>query len=292
MMPALLNGNNSMARRLKLLTGLSSIAFTGALTLSACGEEKKGEAAATEPDHAAHQSAIAAPASEEEIAAAAQTGGEAEAASAVDLATDKAAYLSALQIVRGHLRAGGELYAAGDRELGPQHLRHPQAEMLTSLAPALASHGATAIDPAIDALASAGEEGASPARIAELQSAALAAIASASEAASPSLKDRLLAAAKTLTVAGDEYSIAVKDGVIVNLHEYHDAYGFIATVIGDLKALKGSSDAEEQAIRTALDQAMIAATAAPTVVPPLEGLKPASVIYGAAARAEIAARSL
>ncbi|MFZ5619119.1 MAG: hypothetical protein ACOZAA_17540, partial [Pseudomonadota bacterium] len=65
-----------MARRLKLLTGLSSIAFTGALTLSACGEEKKGEAAATEPDHAAHQSAIAAPASEEEIAAAAQTGGE------------------------------------------------------------------------------------------------------------------------------------------------------------------------------------------------------------------------
>lgn len=288
MMRALFGGDNAMARRLKLLTGLSSIA----LTLTACGEERKGEAVPAGPDHAAHRGEAKPAATTEEIAAAAQVGGEAEAALAASLATDKAAYLSALQIVRGHLRAGADLYAAGDRTLGQQHLRHPQAEILTSLSPALAAYGAQGIEPAIDALASAGESGASPARIAELESAALAAIAAASEAASPALKDKLLAAAKTLSIAGDEYSVAVKDGVIVNLHEYHDAYGFIAIVIGDLKALKGANEAEEQAIRAALDQAMIAAGAAPTVAPPAEGLKPASIIYGAAARAEIAARSL
>lgn len=268
-----------MARRLKLLTGLSSVALTGAAALGACGKEEAPPPAPA--GHAAHEDAPAAP-----------TGGEAEGAAAADAVTDAAAYLSALQIVRGHLKAGVELYLAGERELGTQHLRHPQAEMLTSLKPAFAARGAGDVEPAIDALASAGETGAAPAEIESLDAAALSAIAAAAAKAKPSLKDRLLAVAKTLTIAGDEYSIAVKDGAIVNLHEYQDAYGFIATAVQDIKALKGVDATEEQAIATALDQATLAASAAPSVAPPADGLKDASVIYGAAARAEIAARSL
>ncbi|NWG92798.1 MAG: hypothetical protein HXY21_09870, partial [Parvularculaceae bacterium] len=144
----------------------------------------------------------------------------------------------------------------------------------------------------LEALARAGESGAPPAEVSALEAAALKAIGAARDAARPSLKDQLLAAAKSLTVAGDEYAIAVKEGAIVNLHEYHDAYGFIDVVIDDLKSLKGASEAEAQAIRAALNQAAIARTAAPTIAPPTDGLKPASVIYGAAARVEIAARGL
>jgi hypothetical protein len=285
MMPARIKGNIIMARRLKLLSGLSTLALSGAVAMSACARKAEPEKA-TPP--APEQSAAAA----EETIPAETVGGESEGAALVDVASDTAAYLSGLQIVRGHLRAGLELYTAGDRELGPQHLRHPQAEILTSLAPAFAAHGSADVVPAIDALAAAGEAGAEPAKVGALGATALATIAAAGEKAEPSLKDRLLAAAKTATVAADEYSVAVKDGAIVNLHEYHDAYGFLATIVADLALLKGANELEEQAIASALDQARVAASVAPTVIPPAGGLQPASVIYGAAARLEIAARSL
>lgn len=286
-MPAPSKGNNDMKRRLKLLTGLSTLALGGAMALSACGGE--GEGAEGEGAKTAHHGE--AEGGEGEGAPAPAVGGEAEGAALVDAATDKAAYLSALQIVRGHLRAGVELYAEGDRELGPQHMRHPQAEILTSLSPAFAAYGAESIEPAIDALAAAGEAGAPPAQIGTLDEAALVSIAKAGAAADAALKDKLLAVARTLTVAADEYSVAVKDGVIVNMHEYHDAYGFIAVAIEDLQEMTGKTDAEKQAINTVLEQAKTAATAAPTVTPPAD-LKPASTIYGAAARIEIAARAL
>ena len=219
-----------MARRLKLLTGLSSIALTGALALSACaGGEGEASAEGAEGATAAHHGEGGE--AEGESAQAPASGGEAEGAALADAAHDKAAFLSALQIVRGHLRAGVELYSAGDRKLGPQHLRHPQAEILTTLAPAFAAYGATDFEPAIDRLAAASEAGASPAEVSSLEETALREIAAAGASSGAALKDRLLAAARTLTVAGDEYSIGVKDGEVVNLHEYHDAYGFIATAI-------------------------------------------------------------
>jgi hypothetical protein len=282
-----------MARRLKLLTGLSSLALTGALTLSACaGGEGEGVAkSGAEAAGTAQHDAAAGGEAEGEGAPLLQSGGESEGAALVDVAHDKAAFISALQIVRGHLRAGDELYASGDREMGAQHLRHPQAEILTTLAPAFASYGAADFESAIDALASAGENGGPPAQVSALHTEAVHEIMTAAAAANATLAERLLAVAKTLTVAGDEYSVAVVDGKIDNLHEYHDAYGFIATAIGDIETMKGDSATEKNAIARVLEQAKIAQTAAPTVTPPAE-LAPASVIYGAAARIEIAARGL
>lgn len=278
-----------MARRLRLLTGLSTIALTGSVALTACGGEGEGAAAGGEAAGSAHHGEAEA---EGAAAPAAAAGGEAEGAAIAAAAADKASYLSALQIVRGHLRAGVELYGAGDRDLGPQHLRHPQAEILTSLAPAFAAYGASGVETAIDALASASERDAPPAEISRLETAALDAVRAASAQADATAKEKLLAAARTLTVAGDEYAIAVKDGAIVNLHEYHDAYGFIAVAIGDVAALEGAGAAEAAAIAAVLEQLEIASTAAPSINPPTDGLKPASVIYGAAARVEIIAGGL
>ena len=273
-----------MARRLKLLTGLSSIALTGALSITGCSKSEPPAPGKTVAEKPGDDNADA-------DAPAVATGGESEGAALVDVAHDKAAFYSALQIVRGHLRAGVELYSEGDRVLGPQHMRHPQAEILTTLAPAFDAYGAKNIEPALDALATAGESGAAPAEIGALDAAALSAIAAAANASNPTLQEKILAAAKTLTVAGDEYSVAIENDAIVNLHEYHDAYGFIATAIGDLKLLSGADQAESNAIKAAIEQAEIAATAAPSIHPPTSGFKPASVIYGAAARIEIAARS-
>lgn len=283
-----------MTRRLKLLNGLSSVAVTGALALSACaGPEGDGASADANAASASHQSQNAASEAEREDASApTASGGESEGAALVDVAHDKAAFLSALQIVRGHLRAGDELYASGGREMGVQHLRHPQAEILTTLAPAFASYGASDFEPAIDALARAGEAGAAPAQIRSQHANVVREIENAARAADASLKESLLAVARTLTVAGDEYSIGVVDGAIANLHEYHDAYGFMATAREDLQAMTGANDAEKTAIAAAIEQVKIAATAAPGVTPPTKALLSASVIYGAAARIEIAARSL
>lgn len=274
-----------MTRRPKLLTGLSSIALTGTLAIAACSKSEPpapSDTVAHEParDHA------------DADAPAVATGGESEGAALVDVAHDKAAFYSALQIVRGHLLAGKELYLLGDREMGPQHLRHPQAEILTTLAPALEAAGGMNIVPSIDALATAGENGAAAAEIESHYAGALSAISFATMANNPSLKEKLLGVAKTLSVAGDEYSIGVKNDAVDNLHEYHDAYGFIATALDDLKRLHADNESESEAIRIAIEQTEIAAAAAPSIHPPTSGFKPASVIYGAAARIEIAARGL
>lgn len=277
-----------MARRLKLLAGLSTIAVAGAVALSGCsGADGEGEGAKS-----SHAATHGEGEGEGQKAQPLASGGESEGAALADIAHDKAAYLSGLTLVRGHLRAGTDLYDTGERDIGVQHMRHPQAEIMTTLAPAFAAYGATSFAPALEALAEAGERGAPPAEIGDLYEAALREIAAAGASAGATTKERLLAVAKTLTVAGDEYSVAIKDGAIVNLHEYHDAYGFIAVALADLKAMKASGDAETSAVAAAIEQVKVAETAAPAATPPADGFKPASTIYGAAARIEIVARGL
>jgi hypothetical protein len=280
-----------MARRLKLIASLSSLAI-GAVALSACGGE--GEGAEGGAEGSAHGSAHAEGEGESEGAsapAAAPTGGEAEGAALAGLGSDKAAYVAALILARGHLAAGAELYAKGAREEALAHLQHPQAEIMTSLAPALETYGAADLMPSLQSLAEAGAANAGAGDFETKRLAAFGAIASAEKAAAPTVKERLLGVARALTVAGEEYAIGVKDGVVVNAHEYHDAYGFLVVAEQALAEMKGVDAGEQGAIDAAREQVRLARAVAPSIAAP-QALPSASGIFGAAARIEIAANGL
>ena len=281
-----------MARRLKLIASLSSLAM-GALAVSGCGAE--GEGAEGHAEGSDHGAAHAEGEGESEGAAvkpvAAPADGEGEGAALAGLGSDKSAYVAALILARGHLAAGAELYKAGAREEALAHLQHPQAEIMTSLAPAMAAHGAIDFMPELQSLADAGAANSGAGDFESKRIAVFDAIDAAEAAAAPTIKEQLLGVARALSVAGDEYTIGVRDGAVVNAHEYHDAYGFLIVAETMLAKMQSADAAEQAAIDTARVQLASARAIAPSIDAP-EALSAGSGIYGAAARIEIAANSL
>lgn len=278
-----------MARRLKLLSGLSTLAAAGALALGGCGkgEGEGAEGEGAEGEVAAHSAAHSA------SSAPVPGKGEGEGAEGEGgaVAADKPGYLASLMMLRGHLKAGAALYAAGSSTEAAVHMKHPHDEIYASLAPVMASYGAEDFSDALTALSDNVLAGAALDKVEEAHAGLRAAVNAASAAARPTLKDTLLAAARTLAEAGAEYDIGVKDGALVNAKEYQDAYGFIATVVEALGAVEGSSEQEKTAVAVAREQAALALAVAPGAIPPAT-LGRSTAIHGAAARIELAALAL
>lgn len=266
-----------MARRLKLLTGLSTAALAGA-ALAACGEE--GDAESVRAEHRAVTGE-----GEGE-------GGEGEGKAAANAATDKVAYLAGLMMVAGHLETGAELYAAGQAIPAAAHMAHPLAELYTGLEPAFRTYGAKGFEDELKALTASVETGDPAAKVQENLTAAKTAVHAAIVAAGPSAKETMLAAAEVLRAAGEEFDVGVKGGSVVNAAEYQDAYGFIKTAADALAKAKATDADAAEALALAREQSKKALTAAPSPVPPAKVDATSAVIYGAAARIEIAALGL
>ena len=280
-----------MARRLKLLAGLSTLALGGAVALAGCGSEGEGEgaksaAAPASTDHNAHM------ASEGEGEGGESEGGESEGASAVNAATDNVAYIQQLLLMRGHLQAGVALYAAGDQNMAATHMKHPKDELYAGLLPAFEARGYAGFADALDALAVAVKGGAPANEVEAKLAAARAGIDAAVAGANATPRETLLAMAGVLRTAGEEFDIGVKDDVIVNAHEYQDAYGFMTTVVDYLGRYDGGAGDVDEAVAEAREYAAQALEVAPSAIPPETVTTSSETIYGAAARVEIIARGL
>ncbi|MEQ1931448.1 MAG: hypothetical protein ABL957_13095, partial [Parvularculaceae bacterium] len=172
------------------------------------------------------------------------------------------------------------------------HMKHPHDELYMTLKPMIASYGARDIESELSAMAASVEGGLPVEKVEEALANVRAAAGLAADAAAPSLKETLLAAALTLRQAAAEYSEGVSDGAVVNLKEYQDAYGFMTTVVETLAAVEGETEQEKAAVAVSREQAALSLAAAPTVTPPRKLDGKASTIHGAAARVELAALAL
>ena len=221
-----------MARRLKLLTGLSTVALTGALALAACGgqAEGEGEGAAT--------SASGAPAAAEgEGEGEGATGASAPAPAAsgegeggVDIAaaaSDPVVFLSALAIAEAHVLAARDAYAAGRMEEAAGMFAHPVSEVLADMEGALTARGVAPVNALfIEASEGAlGEE--TPDRISARTDAIVAALVEAAKKAPDDGKSAGQVAAGVVSDqidrAVDMYRLASASGDYGN---YLDGYGF------------------------------------------------------------------
>lgn len=278
-----------MARRLKLLVQLSTLAVASAAALSACGEGESEGAEGAVGDGA--RSSVATPSTEGE-GEGLSGGSGAEGEGAAPTVTDKPAYLSQLMMLHGHLKAGTALYAAGESSQAVVHMKHPHDELYMTLAPMMTAFGARDISPELNDLAQRVEGGMPVAAVEEAFASLRGAALRAAEAAKPDLKETLLAVARTLRQAAAEFDEGVKDGAVVNLKEYQDAYGFIAVVVESLAGIDGANEPEKAAVAVAREQAALSLAAAQTVVPPAKLEGKASTIYAAATRVELAALGL
>jgi hypothetical protein len=213
-------------------------------------------------------------------------GGEGAAARDGD-----AEFLAALGFIEGHLRAGIALYEAGEAHMAGTHMKHPGDEIYRDLEPGLKERNAKGFESELAELAEAVESGASvddaKAALAEV----LHEVEEAREHTGGGAAARLRSIVLIAREAAHEYEEAVEGGKIAELHEYQDAWGFLEAARAMADELSESDNPEVveavAKIRAQLDEVAPAFTG----VVPAADFTPAdpSLIYGAAARMELAA---
>ncbi len=196
-----------------------------------------------------------------------------------------------LGFMQGHIRAGLTLYEAGDLAAAKTHMGHPIEEKYAAVAAALEARGLGRLKDELSELARAAEAEAPMADIRPLYTRVVATIDAAREAVPAAMHVAGLVA--LVRVAGDEYSMAVEAGEISNLHEYQDSWGFLQVVDDQLARL---AEGREEKAAKAFDKMQAALDATDAVYGDIQGAgsfeHDPSVIYGAAARMELAAARL
>jgi hypothetical protein len=226
------------------------------------------------------------------LAQATTEGGEGGEAGAI-AGDDSVALLTGLGLIEGHLRAGVALYEAGLAEQATSHMKHPQDELYVGLLPLLTKAGAEDFSAELTELSAAVNSGADLARVKEIFAEVQKEIGEGREHAGGGEAAEAAAIVRMLTTAADEYALGVKDGKVLELHEYQDAWGFVEVARALLTHMAGEDDAAEKAFGEKALAALAEADAAlPGVSPEGKTLGEASAIYAAAATIELAAYKL
>lgn len=251
-----------MARRLKLIAGLSTIAVTGALALTACGAEGEGEGASSPATSAANaegegegEGAAVGPAP----AAAAGSGEGEGGVNIAAAATDPVVFKSALAIAEAHVLAARDAYAAGRTQEAAEMFAHPVSEVLADMEGAFVARGVESFnDLFIDASGGA-LSGETPDQIAARTAAIVAALAAAAEKAPT---DERTSAAVSAGVVSDQidravdmYRLAAASGGYGN---YLDGYGFYKAAESNFARGKSALEAENPAAAAQIANALTA----------------------------------
>lgn len=278
-------------RRVSTLTGVA--ALTAAGVIAATGVYAEGEGEGESAEQTSTISAEAEGEGEGHSAAPETASGEGEGEGEGDAPADPdVALLTGLAFMEGHVRAGLALYEAGDLTAAKTHMGHPIEEKYEAVEDALEQSGHGALEGQIAALATATEAEADlsevQARFTEMRE-----TMEAVRAGYPA--DKQIEGLVALTrIAGEEYSAAIGDDQsVTDLHEYQDSWGFLRVVEAEATQMVESGDAAlAKVAQTLLDQ--VGVTSA--VYGDLQGEgsfdADAEVIYGAAARMELAGLSL
>lgn len=271
--------NRRKSRHWKAIGALSGAAWLATGPLAGCGSR---EGAAMKP------------AGSEDAAARTQPLVEGAAAASADLAADDVGYLTQLGLIRGHLAVGHALYQRELPQLSETHMKHPQEEIYASLVPAFNARGCAGFANDLESLAAAVKARAAQEEVAAIHEGLTASIARCERSASaddPAVLAKVIE--NLLRTAGVEYRIGVIDGVIDNLHEYQDAWGFTQVANAWARSAAFADSASAAALAAQLQD----------IIAGLEGLWPsldpegdvdgdAVRLFGAAARVQIAALPL
>ncbi|MFK7913832.1 MAG: hypothetical protein AB8B93_07945 [Pseudomonadales bacterium] len=216
--------------------------------------------------------------------------GEGEGSSEVlALSTDDAAYLTQIGLMRGHLWVGHELYLNELADLSATHMKHPEAELYSTLVDAFEMRGVAGFADALSTLSARVSDKRSVADVQQAYDALqqrIAASESGADTGSAPVIGRVIV--ELLRTAAEEYAVGVVDGQINNVHEYQDALGFTQIARQWARSPVFAGDAQTVAVAAFIQATLDDLTElwpelAPTAAVPFE----AAQIYGAAAQIEL-----
>lgn len=221
-----------------------AFAFLLASLLAACGDPQPSESDGGQ-QAAAAQNAEA----DQHHDAGGQADAEPQSSqqNAPDLATDNVAFLVRLGLIRGHLHAGNALYQQGSEEMAATHMKHPKDELYAGLVPAMEARGLSPFDAELTSLAEAVEGGAEAAAVEQAWRTLDEAIESIERGVDANSREQLMAIAGMLDTAAEEYKVAVFDGMVEDVHEYQDAWGFQQIALQRVGQIETSSEAGRSA---------------------------------------------
>lgn len=144
-----------------------------------------------------------------------------------ELVTDDAAYLTQLGLLRGHLMVGFELYQRSHPGMAETHMKHPNEELYADLIPAFTRRGCDGFAVELSELARVVADRESTEVVTSQYESLGVAIGSCEAVVHH--EDRSVVMKVVLNLLSSallEYEIGVVNGVINNVHEYQDAWGF------------------------------------------------------------------
>ncbi len=260
----------------------------GAMTRSAVGGEGEGEGGEGEGGEGEGEGG--------EGAGGEGAGGEGEggATAGAEFATDDAAYLTQLGLIRGHLAVGYALYQRELPDLAETHMKHPRAEIYEAVVPAFEARGCGGFAEGLTALTAAVTGRATQAEVTAAYDGLVAGIAGCERSAAiddPLVVTRVIE--NLLRTAGVEYQIGVIDGAIDNLHEYQDAWGFTQVAAALARSPAFAENPAATAVAGQL-QELIAGLAGlwPSLNPEGGVAGDAAQLFGAAGQVEVTALPL
>ena len=280
-----------MTRRLKLISGLSTIAATGALALAGCGAEGEGEGAPAQ-----NSSAMAVGEGEGDrpvLAAAVGAPAAGEGEGGVDIAaaaTDPVVFTAALAIAEAHVLAARDAYAAGRTQEAAEMFAHPVSEVLADMEGSLAARGVAPLNDLFIAASEGALAGETPVAIAARTAAIVDALSAAAKNA-PS--DGRSAAAVASGVASDQidravdmYRLATASGAYGN---YLDGYGFYRAAESAFARSRAEIERDNPAAAAQIAAALTALAAAyPSAAPQSEIKADVAALSAASSRVMLA----
>jgi len=182
--------------------------------------------------------------------------------------------------MKGHLRSSWALWQAGDYTLASAHSAHPTAELLPIVVDELKQKQAdVALKSALGAYNAVAGTAGDAVQVKAANQAALDAIDAAARALAGPLASDIVFQGETirglLEGAKGEYGEAVREGKIVELIEYQDAFGFLTIAQEYYQAIQATVKAQHPQEDAAITEQFVKLDAAfPGVTPPAQVIQP------------------
>lgn len=164
-------------------------------------------------------------------------------------------YLTNLNLIKGHLWVGVELYKAKYIENGQHHMKHPESELYGDIIPTFEAKGIDGFASELKKLALSVENEEPMTVINENYNNLFDAIDKNAQFVgeeSKKVDQKILLVQSLLEHAAEEYAIGIVDGEVRNKYEYQDALGFTMTAKSILNKMQVDDKADKEKISKTL----------------------------------------
>ena len=179
-------------------------------------------------------------------------------------------YLTNLNLIKGHLWVGVELYKANHIKNGQHHMKHPESELYGDIIPTFEAKGTDGFSTELEKLALS-VENEEPLNVIKDNYQNLFDVidknAQFVSEESKTVDQTIILVQSLLETAAEEYAIGIVDGDVKNKYEYQDALGFTMIAKDILKKMQVDDKVDKEKISKTLSLIDSLAILWPDLVP-------------------------